>query len=464
MKNFKFIHLIFVLLGCLALSGCGSKIDCSDKLVGQDIKNLLEQPILEHDMFNLYYQKVVSPNVKVNIDAVREIAESSNKKSKSCSATVTIIAPTPERRTPMIDTMLMVSKLKLNKSSEAQQKILLDSFGPQSDAQSKPSEFSFQVNYTMSLLEKVDTDGRKTQGEYQNIQEGYLWLSLRNLELVGSSLARPLADNGKAPMPKEVLNEFIQEFEKSKEIPQEEKKIRLCTFPELSKAIPFDTHMAYINTVIAGQKNVMLGSAISESAKQPPLSDLDKLTYKARGVCGDKTALKALSDLENNINKNAAPVTEDNDQKPKLEAPSAEAPSAEAPKTGYYLDKLKNCKIYTPSIEDKSGEWSGECKSGYGHGKGVLKIFLKNEHIATYEGSLLEGKIHGYGKYDGPDGVYVGGWSENYRSGSGKFINKNGVTFEGNFKKGFPDGEVKVSGLSGGKQEVQVWADGKRTK
>lgn len=463
-NSMKKLKLSLVIVGSLILTGCGSKIDCSDKAVSQDIKTLMEQLILEHDTFNLYYQKIVSPNVNVNVAAVREISESSNKKSKSCSATVTITAPTPERTTPMTNTMLMVSKLKLNKSAESQQKVLLDSLGPEAEKQDKPSEFTFQVTYTMSKLEKADTDGRKTQGEYQNLQEGYVWLSIRNLELVGSSLARPLVESGKFPMPKDISKEFIDEIEKSTDIQQEEKKIRLCALQQMSKEIPFDTYMAYINTVIAGQKNVMLGSAISEYAKKAPLADLDRITYKTRGACGDKGASKVLSDLENNI----TPTNENNEERPKLEAPSAEAPSAEAPtstpQTGYYLDKLKNCKIYTPSIENKSGEWSGECKGGYGHGKGVLKIFLKNEHIATYEGSLLEGKIHGYGKYDGPDGVYVGEWSENYRSGAGKFVKKNGVTFEGNFKKGFPDGEVKVSGLSSGKSEVQTWADGKRLK
>ncbi len=170
-----------------------------------------------------------------------------------------------------------------------------------------------------------------------------------------------------------------------------------------------------------------------------------------------------MASLKEDTSPAGTPRTEIPAEAPRAEAPKAETPSSLKPVAGFYLDKLKQCKIFTPSILDKSGEWSGECKNGFGSGKGILKTFFKDQPSAVIEGSLVEGKMQGVVKYEGRDGKYEGEYRNSLPNGQGILTKPNGVKFIGIFKNGFPDGEVKVNAPSGN-QEIQFWADGKRIK
>ncbi|HKL07951.1 MAG TPA: hypothetical protein VJ896_04200 [Bacteroidales bacterium] len=78
-------------------------------------------------------------------------------------------------------------------------------------------------------------------------------------------------------------------------------------------------------------------------------------------------------------------------------------------------DNNNSCKVLLESI---SGEYSGECKKGLAHGKGVAK----GEDV--YEGRFKKGFPHGLGKYTWSDGnYYEGRWKNGEKHGKGYLYN-----------------------------------------
>lgn len=78
---------------------------------------------------------------------------------------------------------------------------------------------------------------------------------------------------------------------------------------------------------------------------------------------------------------------------------------------GSILYAQEECKVLLPEI---SGSYTGKCKKGLAHGKGLAV------GTDTYEGRFLKGLPDGDGKYTWADGrVYEGSWTEGMRDGKG---------------------------------------------
>ncbi len=73
----------------------------------------------------------------------------------------------------------------------------------------------------------------------------------------------------------------------------------------------------------------------------------------------------------------------------------------------------ENCRVFIPAL---SGTYSGDCKKGLAHGKGI------SSGTDSYEGQFRKGRPHGFGTYTWATGeVYTGQWKEGKRNGIGKF-------------------------------------------
>lgn len=72
-----------------------------------------------------------------------------------------------------------------------------------------------------------------------------------------------------------------------------------------------------------------------------------------------------------------------------------------------------DCKVTIPGI---SGSYSGDCKNGLAHGKGIA------QGVDHYEGQFIKGK---------PDGKGIYKWA-------------NGTSYEGQFKNGMKEGKGKI--------------------
>jgi hypothetical protein len=79
--------------------------------------------------------------------------------------------------------------------------------------------------------------------------------------------------------------------------------------------------------------------------------------------------------------------------------------------SGTFLMSQEDCSVL---VEDLSGSYTGKCKKGLAHGKGLA------QGIDSYEGKFSKGLPNGTGTYTWSDGrVYEGEWRTGQRDGVG---------------------------------------------
>jgi hypothetical protein len=82
------------------------------------------------------------------------------------------------------------------------------------------------------------------------------------------------------------------------------------------------------------------------------------------------------------------------------------------------LKSQEQCKVLKPEI---SGTYTGKCKNGLAHGKGIAS------GSDRYEGFFVKGLPQGNGTYTYSNGnIYTGEWVEGMRHGLGRFTMKTG--------------------------------------
>jgi hypothetical protein len=85
----------------------------------------------------------------------------------------------------------------------------------------------------------------------------------------------------------------------------------------------------------------------------------------------------------------------------------------------YVYAQQSDCKV---TIADISGSYSGGCKNGLAHGKGVA------QGTDRYEGQFIKGMPDGKGTYRWAEGTYYEGqWKNGMREGMGKMVYSDSV-------------------------------------
>ena len=85
----------------------------------------------------------------------------------------------------------------------------------------------------------------------------------------------------------------------------------------------------------------------------------------------------------------------------------------------YVFAQQTDCKVNLPAL---SGAYSGECKKGLAHGKGIA------QGIDYYEGEFVKGLPEGTGTYKWANGSwYEGEWKKGMREGVGKLVSGDTV-------------------------------------
>jgi len=78
-----------------------------------------------------------------------------------------------------------------------------------------------------------------------------------------------------------------------------------------------------------------------------------------------------------------------------------------------------DCKVKIPEI---SLSYTGQCKKGLAHGKGIAR------GIDSYEGQFIKGLPEGNGIYKWSNGIYYEGkWKNGMRNGKGKMVSPDSV-------------------------------------
>lgn len=92
----------------------------------------------------------------------------------------------------------------------------------------------------------------------------------------------------------------------------------------------------------------------------------------------------------------------------------------------------QDCRVLYEGINES---YTGKCKKGLAHGKGIAK------GKDTYEGNFRKGLPHGQGTYTYAEGdVYKGAWKEGDRNGKGTYTDTKGGKYMGDWKRGMKQG------------------------
>jgi len=127
-----------------------------------------------------------------------------------------------------------------------------------------------------------------------------------------------------------------------------------------------------------------------------------------------------------------------------------------------FITDAKGCKVFNPVPHEKeSVTWSSICKDGYASGNGVLQWYTDGVLGDRYEGSLVDGKAIGKGKYTDKNGnVYEGDFVNSQMSGTGKLTLLDGTKYEGDFANNKINGMGKLT-LPNGVVYEGYFEDGK---
>ena len=109
------------------------------------------------------------------------------------------------------------------------------------------------------------------------------------------------------------------------------------------------------------------------------------------------------------------------------------------------------CRVMNPEPAPHEWiTWSGPCKDGYAHGRGVLEWLANGELKSYYSGDMAKGIEHGQGYYKNRFGIeYSGGFKNGKYDGKGTLLNFDG-RYEGKWKDGRRHGTGTMTFTLGG--------------
>lgn len=125
-----------------------------------------------------------------------------------------------------------------------------------------------------------------------------------------------------------------------------------------------------------------------------------------------------------------------------------------AAQENWVADPITGCQVWTPGTED--GEivsWTGDCVDGKAAGPGVLVWVVGGELVARYSGTMVAGKVDGFGDlaFLRDDGYlrYNGAFRDGKLHGQGHAIGGDGASYQGDFANNLPHGEGLYEGADG---------------
>jgi hypothetical protein len=98
-----------------------------------------------------------------------------------------------------------------------------------------------------------------------------------------------------------------------------------------------------------------------------------------------------------------------------------------------FVNDINGVLIWNPMpAEAETAHWSGDAKSGYAFGEGLLTWYHHKKEVSSYQGFMKHGKPEGFGIYKFADGdIYAGQWKSGLRHGEGKQWFKDGRFYSG---------------------------------
>jgi hypothetical protein len=125
-----------------------------------------------------------------------------------------------------------------------------------------------------------------------------------------------------------------------------------------------------------------------------------------------------------------------------------------------------SCRVAAPILQaNESVLWKGPCKDGFADGAGVLERnqqgIVRNSLVASYEVTMVRGRISGDGKLKYKNGdTYAGSFRDGRRDGKGYTAFANGDQYEGGYTNDVPNGPGILLERDGLEYQGD-WKDGK---
>jgi hypothetical protein len=120
---------------------------------------------------------------------------------------------------------------------------------------------------------------------------------------------------------------------------------------------------------------------------------------------------------------------------------AALAAAAESADRGdWMVDARSGCKVWNPHPQPNEGvHWSGECKDGLAHGRGVVQWLRDNTPLERDEGEWHQGRQAGKAVQVWPTGRYEGEVANGEPHGTG-VLTLATLRYEGQFRNGKANG------------------------
>lgn len=119
---------------------------------------------------------------------------------------------------------------------------------------------------------------------------------------------------------------------------------------------------------------------------------------------------------------------------------------------GWLADPKTKCSVWNSQrAVGETVRWSGQCRGGRAHGKGVANWYINGKSTDRFDGHMSDGKIVKGVSVSAAGERYEGTWRNSRRHGRGKITWTNGVRYDGQWR----DDQIDGRGLL-------VFADGSR--
>lgn len=231
-------------------------------------------------LFAIYWDEVMKQNTKFSVTSVKELKVSENKKTATCAATVSVKLPVPSAKSEFTESLLLGIRAAERGNIYA---ALTDTSAP-------TDSVSVDITYEVSSLEKAAADGRKVEVTIKNAKDVVMPVLYRNIQMVGSDLARQMSDGSKMLWKSEQVTSLKKQIMDQKQLSDQDKNVRACVIEKTASWITYETYMAYLSFATAGgdSSNPMLAVSVGLWKDKPPMANLFELEKEATRGCGGK--------------------------------------------------------------------------------------------------------------------------------------------------------------------------------
>lgn len=241
--NSKKIRMGFIISIALLLTACGASIDCNQKDMETSISNMAHNGMLTiSDTVGPYWTYSLKDKLTFAVSDIKETSQSDNGKSKTCEAIVTTTLPPLSEQPPEEFRFLLMSIKDQVLGAGNALNVLAGN-------EENPNQISTSIAYIVSKVEKSSSgDPISVEFQPEDVHKIIDPIIYRMYQTIFLDLAK-FKPNSYTPnnQDKDRLKPFVErlakDLQENKEIPENEKTIRLCTIKKIINTSTLDAYL-----------------------------------------------------------------------------------------------------------------------------------------------------------------------------------------------------------------------------